>query len=88
MFAATSRLGVGKGSDLLSAFADPDRGLRKWAEVCAGDKALARALFDTLRGLAAPHGVTPEERLERDRHERAEAAAAAAAAGAAVEVTG
>ena len=88
MFAATSRLGVGKGSDLLSAFADPDRGLRKWAEVCAGDKALARALFDTLRGLAAPHGGTPEERLERDRHERAEAAAAAAAAGAAVEVTG
>jgi kinesin family protein 2/24 len=74
-FSGMSRLDVGKGADLLSAFAEPARGLKKWTEACDGDGALAAALYSELRGMADPFGGTPEERLEADRVKRAAAAA-------------
>lgn len=76
-FSGMSRMDVGKGADLLSAFADPAQGLKKWTEACDGDGALAAALYSELRGMAEPFGGTPEERLEADRVKRAAAVAEA-----------
>ena len=73
-FTGNSRLGLGKGSDLLSAFADASKGLRNWTEVCDGHAEMASAMYSQLRAMAEPFGGTPEERLEKDRLRRAEAA--------------
>ena len=43
-FCSGSRLGVSKGGDLLAAFGDAARGLRKWTEACDGDAALGRVV--------------------------------------------
>jgi len=34
-----------KGSDLLSAYAELDRGMKHWTEACHGDTALAGVLY-------------------------------------------
>ena len=44
-FAGASKMATGKGSDLLSAYAELDRGMKHWTEACHGDAVLAGVLY-------------------------------------------